>query len=365
MAGATIIFPAIRSDRAGFSVLTAKGTSIPSRRGLQMDLQIRRRLMSLALAGASLAAIAIPNSPAQAQRSARTTFNIAAQDAAAGLEAFGRQSGRSVLFDPARVVGARTSAVRGSFTPEDGLRRLLVGTGFTFRAANANTFVIEVGGAVRGEGQAGDAAAASEGVEDQEIVVTGTNIRGAAPVGSALRVYGREDFARAGAATIQEFARTIPENFSSVDFISNADSNIGLARLSGASAGNISAGSSFNIHGVGATGTLTLLNGRRLAPAGLDGNIVDMSMIPLAAVQIIDVLPDGYSDIYGAHADTGVVNIVTRRYYSGAETSLRYGGATAGGAGEFTGSQLVGRSWSSGNAFLTYQYRTQDDLDAS
>jgi iron complex outermembrane receptor protein len=200
--------------------------------------------------------------------------------------------------------------------------------------------------------------------ELQEVVVTGSHIRGEAPVGSELKVYTREDLDQSGAATVDQFARLVPQNFSNTDSVSNFASNGYLAAFSGAGE-NISNSAAFNIHGLGPSATLTLINGHRIAPAGADGSLVDVSQIPLSAVDHIDILSDGASAIYGSDAVAGVVNIVTRRDFEGVETGVRYGQASDGGAREVTASQLLGRSWGTGNALLSYEYDDQGGLDAS
>jgi outer membrane receptor protein involved in Fe transport len=108
-----------------------------------------------------------------------------------------------------------------------------------------------------------------------------------------------------------------------------------------------------------------LLNGHRLAPGAFDGSLVDISQIPLSAVDHIEVLDDGTSAIYGSDAVAGVVNIITRKDFDGAETSFRYGGSTEGGAVEYTASQLLGHFWDSGDFVLNYEYDDQGGLDAS
>lgn len=204
-----------------------------------------------------------------------------------------------------------------------------------------------------------------EGSNLEVVVVTGTLIRGVAPAGSAVKVYSREDIEHSGVATVQQFARQMTENFSSVDAVANSYSNAKYSRATGVSGNNLFAGSGFDLHGLGPTSTLTLLDGRRLAPAGLDGSLTDSSQIPLSAIERIEVLTDGASAIYGADAVAGVVNLIPRRHFRGAELSVRYGGTSNGGASEISASQLFGTEWGSGSLMVSYEYHDQDDLDAA
>ena len=81
-----------------------------------------------------------------------------------------------------------------------------------------------------------------------------------------------------------------------------------------------------NLRGLGAQGTLVLLNGRRLsyygAPAGFQTQFVNIDSIPAAAIERMEVLTDGASAVYGTDAVAGVINVITKREYRGAEISL-------------------------------------------
>src|SRR6202012_5646156 len=111
--------------------------------------------------------------------------------------------------------------------------------------------------------------------------------------------------------------------------------------------------------------TLTLLDGEHMAASGSSGSFVDISLLPLSAVDHIDVLTDGASAIYGSDAVGGVVNVVTKKDYNGAESELRFVGTTDGGANELTASQLVGKAWDGGNILVDYEFDEQYGLDAS
>jgi iron complex outermembrane recepter protein len=336
-----------------------------------------------------------------------THFDLPAQPLARSLEAIGAATNTDVGFDANQVAGLMAPAVKADLTLDGALVRVLAGTGLRPKHLDGHTIVIArtlssstqssrslivaagAGGSSEsarsgdvGEGSppssamqntqgpnpdAGGSTQPNDQASDselQEVVVTGSHIRGEEPVGSELKVYTREDLDQSGAATVDQFARLIPQNFSNTDSVSNYVSNAYLASFSNA-AENIMNSSAFNIHGLGPSATLTLVNGHRMAPAGFDGSLVDVSLIPLSAVDHIDILSDGASAIYGSDAVAGVVNIVTRKDFDGAETGIRYGQATDGGAREVTASQVLGKSWGTGNALLTYEYDDQGGLDAS
>ena len=304
---------------------------------------------------------------AEAQAQTRVHFDLPAQPLAQSLEAIGSESHIDIGFSSSKVAGLTAPALKADLTVEDALLRVLSGTGLRLRRINDHAIVI-VG---EGDSSAPEAGAKSESGDrataaDQltEIIVTGSHIRGEVPAGSQLKVYTREDLDQSGAATLDEFARTMAQNFSNTDSVSNFASNGYLASFS-STGSNVSNGAAFNIHGLGPSATLTLLNGHRMAPAGSDGSFTDISQIPLSAIDHIEVLSDGASAIYGTDAVAGVVNIITKKDFDGAETALRYGSATQGGAREVTASQLLGKSWASGNALLTYEYDDQGGLSAT
>ena len=322
---------------------------------------------------------------AHARADAPVHIDLPAQPLARSLKAIGAATNTDVGFDANQVAGLMAPAIKADLTVDGALMRVLAGTGLRPRRLDSHTIVIaaqESTRAISGPplvlAQAGAPAAEESGDEKkkdsqsekdetgelQEITVTGSHIRGEAPVGSELKVYTREDLDQSGAATVDQFARLIPQNFSNTDAVSNYVSNANFASYSNADQ-NLANSSAFNIHGLGPSATLTLVNGHRIAPAGFDGSLVDVSQIPLSAVDHIDILSDGASAIYGSDAVAGVVNIVTRKDFDGAETGVRYGQATAGGAREVTASQVLGRSWRTGDALLTYEYDDQGGLDAS
>jgi iron complex outermembrane recepter protein len=276
-------------------------------------------------------------------------IDIPAGDLVASLELLAGQSGIEFIYDSNQLKGIKAHGVSGHLTPKAAVMKLLEGTELTLTEHNGALLI----------------APQPEGNSLDEIVVTGTHIRGAAPVGSPLVVYSRSDIEESGSATLDQFARTVMGNAASVDTIANPASNIRFSPGISSNGANTFQGASFNLHGLGPTTTLTLLNGQRLAPGGLDGSFTDISQIPLSAVDHIEVLADGASAIYGADAVGGVVNIITRKEFSGAESSVRYGGSTEGGADEVTASLLLGDSWGTGNVLLTGEWDDQQGLGAS
>jgi iron complex outermembrane receptor protein len=142
-----------------------------------------------------------------------------------------------------------------------------------------------------------------------EVVVTGSNIRRVdAETASPIQIVSQEEIQRTGKTTIGEYLQTLTS-----DGAGSVPKTFGNGFASGASG--------VSLRGLGAGSTLVLLNGRRIAPYGLadDGQKVftDLSVIPLEAVERVEVLKDGASAIYGSDAIAGVVNIILKRNFTG------------------------------------------------
>src|SRR5690606_21184391 len=93
---------------------------------------------------------------------------------------------------------------------------------------------------------------------------------------------------------------------------------------------NVTGGSGLNLRGLGPDASLTLLSGRRLAYGGFVQS-VDISAIPVEAVERVEIVADGASAIYGSDAVGGVANVVLKRDFEGVALSARYGAASDGG----------------------------------
>ena len=118
-----------------------------------------------------------------------------------------------------------------------------------------------------------------------------------------------------------------------------------------------------SLRGLGANRTLFLLNGRRVGPAGTRGSVsaFDLNVIPLAAIERVEILKDGASSIYGSDAVAGVVNIITRKDDGG--TAEAYIGIPEDGGGEETRlSASWGTSSESGRFRVTLDYHKQYEL---
>ncbi len=179
-------------------------------------------------------------------------------------------------------------------------------------------------------------------VAEEEVLVTGSLIRGAPAVGVPVTSVGTEDFRKTGALTVSELLRNVP---SVVVAASTAITNAG---------GAISRGTGVDIHGLNSNAprTLLMIDGMRYPAQGHGTSFYDPSIIPQLAVDRVDVLADGASATYGSDAVAGVINVILKRGYEGAITQARYGRAR-GGDDKTQFSQLWGTTWEGGDVTLS------------
>lgn len=318
----------------------------------------RRSALACSTATAVLAALAMPVA-AHAQ-AATYSFNIPAQDLSAALRTFGRQARQQIAFDGAAVRGKTSAAVTGVMNPDEALRQMLAGTGLQAGRVSGGVLVVR-GGQAGPPGEAAGAPAA-EPAQVSEVTVTGTNIRGIRDLPAPVKQFTRETIDQGGFATLGEVFSSLPENVPDITPASANSGAQGMSRLAGA---NTEESTSIDLYGLGSQSTLTLVNGHR-RPATAQGRIVDTSTIPLALVERIDVVTGGKSAIYGSDAVAGVVNILTRHDFDGAESDVTVGGPTSGaGAQRFKLDLMLGRTGDNGGFVVAYDYSHDRRLDST
>lgn len=289
--------------------------------------------------------------PATAAAAQTRAYDIPAGPLKQALDSYVRQSGLQIVYRADEVSSARSPGVHGRLSAEAALDMLLAGSGFTTRTDGRLVAIVKVGNAPAGA----DNQTAPAVDESTVIVITGSNIRGARPIGP-LHTVDRSDIDRSGYSQVGDLIRSLPENFGGGE----NPGHIGV----GAANFNVGNASTVNLRGLGDGATLTLLNGRRLA-GNASGQSVDISGIPLTALQRVEIVADGSSAIYGSDAVAGVVNFITRQDYNGAELSAHVGVPTEGGGLEQTYSALGGLARAGWNALLSVEHSDQDRILAS
>lgn len=316
-------------------------------------------------------------------------FDIPSQPLSEALAEFARQSKINVVAPSALTRGRTSGAVSGEMPPAEALRRLTNDSAFDIHAQEDGSFILvqAVAGVPKSqplrlaqsippvapsdpaEGERpqrnGDPDAERDAARSEEerrlgrVTVTGTLIRGLAPESSPLLVFDRDEILQSGAATTDQFIRTLTQNFGG-----GATEYAPGGGLPGDadSTNNTSFGSGPNLRGLGSSATLTLLNGRRLAPSSAIGHYVDISHIPASAIDRIELLTDGATSAYGSDAVAGVVNIILRDDFEGIDSSVRYGTSTQGGASEQRWTLAAGKRWTNGGMLATFETMDRDRL---
>lgn len=298
------------------------------------------------------AAIAIACTTGAHAQSVQLEYSLPAQELARSLRAVSVRSGVNVLAPGGLVAGRRAPPLRGRFTAREAVERLLEGSGLAAQEVGDSIVI----------GPAAEAAARSAGAgatsprEEETIVVTGTNLRGGQPT-APVTVIRRAEIEASGSTSVEQLMSKVPQN-------AQSGVNRENFRAVGAGADPTEHGSGLNLRGLGQRATLVLIDGRRIAPSNT-GSFVDVSLIPLGAVERVEILTDGASAIYGSDAVGGVVNFILRDDFDGLETSLQAGSATEGDGDVLQAGVTGGTAWGSGRSLLSYEYRAEDEILAA
>ena len=183
-----------------------------------------------------------------------------------------------------------------------------------------------------------------------DIVVTGSRIRGAAPVGSTVIAIDRNAIESSGAVTTDRLIKEIPQVF-----------DLGTSENSRGQSGgsnNITYGNAINIRGIGPYATLTIVDGHRAVD---NSRSVDPSIIPSLGLERIEVVADGASAVYGSDAVAGVVNLIPRRSLNGAEVLARSGFADNFFENQF--GAAIGKTGDWGQVMVAYEHVYRSNLN--
>lgn len=190
--------------------------------------------------------------------------------------------------------------------------------------------------------------------DDSEIVVTGTYIRRTEDrTGSPVLTFDRDLIQRQGISNAADLVRALPENYGAElnSDVQGQGGTLGTANI--------------NLRGLGLNSTLVLLNGRRHTEYAINNangdTFVDVNtLVPVIAIERVEVLKDGASALYGSDAIAGVANFITRRRFEGFRISVDHRGVTDGDQKDFLVEGMFGARGDRGGIMLaaSYFYRT-------
>ncbi len=342
-----------------------------------------------AVVAATLALAAVEADADATPGERKVALTIESTSLANALDTWAQQSGFQIFVQDWEATRKLTvPSLKGTFTARAALEQLLAGTPLTYVWLNERAVSIRrrapqpvpttgldgrrpPAPAPKLGGGGGDAAIAGEDPKEdpafqrsseslEEMLVTGTHIRGSGTSASPVLRYSRSEIDRAGLGSVATFIQRLPQNFNG----GASEGTVGNI-AGGGQSNNAAEGSGVNLRGLSNDASLVLLNGRRLAPGNSSGNFVDISLVPLSALERVEIVTDGASAIYGSDAVAGVLNLVLRDDFEGAETRLRYGSVTEGDSEELQIGQSLGRTWDSGSALVSYEYFDRSRLQAS
>jgi len=292
---------------------------------------LRRGILALGL-------LVVPPTAFAAEKSSAVSFDVPAGDAAVTLKQFAEQSGQAVVYMVDAVRGVRTNAVKGSLAPREALEQLLAGSKL-HAVADEKTGALSVTANGKNGGRAvppnGNRPVSLSKDEEGRIELPTFEVMGSKLLNMDIKrsrddaqpyvIFERENIERSGATNLEDFLKQ------RLTMNTQATTNSQGAGFQG----NIS---QINLRGLGTGQTLILIDGRRATGAKIVGSVLtqgDINGIPLAAVERIEVLPTTASGIYGGNATGGVVNIIMRRDYAGAELKATYENTFVSDAGSW------------------------------
>ncbi|TPG18816.1 hypothetical protein EAH87_12205 [Sphingomonas koreensis] len=304
------------------------------------------------LVPSSAIALVVTISAASAQGVDQQSYHLPAETLAGSLRAVALASGRNIIAPADLVAGKTAPGLDGTFTSDAAVAALLAGSGLRARAV-ASGLIIESSNAPRGQ----DSASSDSVTNSSDIVVTGSRIRGA-PIASSVITIGQQQIRDAGQATLADAVRALPQSF-------GGGQNPGVGNnVPDANGVNVGGATSINLRGIGGDATLTLINGHRLSYSA-SRQTIDVSAIPLGALDRIEIVPDGASALYGSDAVAGVANIVLKPDYDGVETGVRLGTSTDGGDFEQRYDVVAGHRWDTGGFIATYEFGRTTQIGGS
>jgi iron complex outermembrane receptor protein len=310
---------------------------------------------------------------------AERSFSIPPQRLDTALAAFRIQSGVTIFYRPDLAAASRSTGVIGRLEPDAALTRLLAGSHFELRRVEQGFVVLP--GAPSREAPSSAPPSVITGVasapvvpapetvsvakpqpappaltaELERVVVTGSFIRGIAPVGVNLQSLNRQDLQRVGPISTNQILANVPIISNLFNTTATTPTTVFLS---------VFRPTIRNIAASGGNTTLVLVDGHNQVGVGTLQTTPDAGMIPPGALERMEILADGGSALYGADAVTGAVNYITRTRFEGFEVATRRGTAE-GGYEAFDVNLTAGRIWDNGSAMLALSTRGNSPLFAS
>jgi len=292
--------------------------------------------------------LCVPQVTALAQEQA---IEISATDLATSLYQLARAADVELLFDQSLVEGRSAEAVRNANSAEQALDQLLSGTGLSYRRTDNGAFVILAD-------QAGSTVPIPEPLAIEEILIVGRRTQNVDIARSEddiqpYKIANSADILSSQSSTVQEFLQTrLPSNAQHFTTMQDPAANMGSVR------------SQIDLRGLGTDQTLVLIDGRRLpaVPFAIAFGQSGRCRKRLDAIDRIETLAASASGIFGIGAAGGVVNVILKREFEGAEFSVSNGISQRGDGLQWSVGGRIGYSNSrTGTRVMVSVGRAEDD----
>jgi iron complex outermembrane receptor protein len=188
----------------------------------------------------------------------------------------------------------------------------------------------------------------------QEVIVTGSRIKGNPDVASSnpITVIGQQELQTTNSNDILNVLAKLP--------------SVGTDGINGAESSNFG-GNGFefvDLRNLGPTRTLVLVDGQRFVTSANTGALaaVDFNNIPTDFVDHIEILRDGASPIYGSDAVAGVINIITKQHFDGVEVNSEIGSTDRWDKQTYAASATMGTNFERGNIIFNFGYNRSDPI---
>ncbi|GAB3349383.1 TonB-dependent receptor plug domain-containing protein [Lysobacter tyrosinilyticus] len=224
----------------------------------------------------------------------------------------------------------------------------------TTKLRDAISFALVVGTTAA----AGTGVAYAQDAEQKEattldrVEVTGSRIpRAEIETAQPIITLSREDIQQQGFTSVADILQNLTSAGSPA-----------ISRSQALASGESVGGYYIDIRNLGANRTLVLVNGKRIG-ATTDG-LQDLGQIPVSAIQRIEILKDGASSIYGSDAIAGVVNVITRRQFDGAEANAYVGQFSEGDGEKQSYDMTIGATGEKASVTLSAEFTKEDPVMA-
>ena len=206
-------------------------------------------------------------------------------------------------------------------------------------------------------GTAKDKQDAADAKQQAEIVITGTLLRGKAPVGVNLIALGQTKIESEAPLSSNDLLASLPQVTNYFNRVPAADLGIATNQIQ-ISRPNIR---NLSPNNASSSATLILVDGHRIASGGVTQASVDPDAIPVGAIERVEVLTEGGSSTYGADAVAGVINFITHKDFEGVKVNASYGVAGAN-YWQTDAGITAGHKWDSGSAWISYTFTKSSPL---